>query len=53
MEQIKLNQKSILQNFIDQKKVLEIYIKTHQLDLKREADVVSLLGYYESLGGNQ
>ena len=53
MEQIKLNQKSILQNFIDQKKALEIYVKTHQLDLKREADVVSLLGYYESLGGNQ
>jgi hypothetical protein len=52
MEQIKLNQRSVLQNLQDHKKVLEIYIKTNQLDLKREADVVSLLTYYESLSGN-
>jgi hypothetical protein len=50
IEEIKLNQKSILQNLQDQKKALEIYIKTNQLDMKKEADVVNLLGYYESLG---
>jgi hypothetical protein len=53
IEQVKLNQKSILQNFQDQKKALEIYIKTNQLDMKKEADVVNLLGYYESLGDKQ
>lgn len=53
MEQIKLNQRSLLQSLQDQKKALEIYIKTYQLDLKREADVVSLLTYYESLGVKQ
>jgi hypothetical protein len=53
IEQVKLNQKSILQNLPDQKQALETYIKTKQLDLKKEADVVDLLGYYESLGGKQ
>lgn len=53
MELIKLNQKSILQTLQDQKKALEIYIKTNQLDLKKEVDVVSLLAYYESLGDRQ
>jgi hypothetical protein len=53
IEQIKLNQKSLLQTLQDQKKALEIYIKTNQLDLRREEDVVSLLAYYESLSAKE
>ena len=49
MEQIKLNQKSVMQALKNKKEELENYIKTNHLDLKKEVDVVNLLGFYEGL----
>ena len=53
IEQVKLTQKSVLQSLEGQEETLKNYIKTYKLDLKKEADVVSLLGFYEGLGAKK
>ena len=53
MEQIKLNQKSVIQALKNKKEELENYIKANHLDLKRESDVVNLLEFYAGLGVNK
>jgi hypothetical protein len=49
IEQIKLNQKSLLHALRGQDIALKNYIKTHNLDLKNEADAQNLIEFYVSL----
>jgi hypothetical protein len=47
--QVKLKEKDILKTLSDKKKELKKYIKTNNLNLKKEKDVVKLMTYYHTL----
>ncbi len=49
IEEVKLTKKSLLQAFEPKKEQIENYIKTNNLDLKKESDTLKLVAFYSSL----
>jgi hypothetical protein len=50
---VKLRKKNLLRAIGDQQSTLKLFIKKHRLDLSKEADIILLLKYYNSLHLNK
>lgn len=49
---LKLRKRSILKAINDKEAILKLFIKKHKLNLSKEADIILLLNYYNSLDNN-